>query len=41
MSKAVRNYLGGVLAFVAVGVIAGAIGTLILVVHDLIGSLPK
>jgi hypothetical protein len=41
MSKAVKNYLAGVFAFVAVGVVAAAVGALILVIHDFIGSLPN
>lgn len=39
MSKVVENYLKGVFAFVAVGVVTAAVGTLIFVIHNLIGSL--
>jgi hypothetical protein len=41
MSRVVENYLRGLLAFVAVGVMTVAMGTLILVIHNLIGSLPS
>ena len=41
MSSVVENYLRGVFAFVAVGVMTAAIGTLIVVIHDLVGLLPK
>ena len=41
MSRVVENYLRGVFAFVAVGVVTVAVGTLILVIHNLVGLLPN
>lgn len=41
MSRAVENYLRSVAAFVAVGVVTAAVGTLILVIHNLVGLWPS
>jgi hypothetical protein len=41
MSRVVEDYLKGVLAFVAVGVVTAAVGTLIFVIHNIVGSLPN
>jgi hypothetical protein len=39
MSRVVEDYLKGVFAFVAVGVVTVAVGTLIIVIHTLVASL--
>jgi hypothetical protein len=41
MSKNVENYLRGVLAFVGVGAIVLAFGTVIIVIHNLAGAIAR